>query len=472
MNRQCKQRTEKRSVCVSRLALLLVMGAGLAGVGCGGGSKNNGADNPGVAGGASSAQYKTYIGTQTQDWSNARLIDNGFPFQCGGAWNIALDDSSKFFSYQNPVHEGSGIAGLPNQLPPLAPTLGSFTGSSFYNLTANGSTTPGGAGYALEVPGEAVVLRPGDDTVAPVVGVETSNCLTLTTPTTYQFISLGTPDPDQSDSNNNVNLGPYVAYGSVQATTSGVTWNFSNLKMYAFDGTDLKPAALPAGGCGETALGFAVTMAASPATNNLEVSMQASPAGYFIMDQGQGAPSLFGLAPGATGPLGLVGVQQPSSQLSTSDVVGAKYLGFQYDAIDDIVLGLPGTLPVAFGQTAGSGTSMIGGAYPNDDVTQTPAGNITIDLGAQDSQNNGLYKSVTVTIPDTYKACIQQSYGGTDANGNPTCIFTGEAVVGNPGGKYAIFVTVNDLSLQTYPSPGTGGSITPYAAMDFFLYQQ
>jgi hypothetical protein len=468
MTKQYKQSMKERSVRVSRFALLFVGTAGLAAVGCSGGKINNTADNPGVAGGTSSAQYNTYIGTQTVDWSSARLIDNGFPFQYGGAWDIALDDSSKFFSYQNPVHEGGSIAGLPNNLPPLAPTLGSFTGSSFLSLTANGtgagSGTPGGAGYVLEVPGEAAVLRPGGDTIAPVVAVETSNCLTLTTPATYQFISLGVSDPGAST--------PFVAYGSVQASTSGVTWNFSNLKMYAFDGTDLQPTPLPAGGCGETALGFAVSIAPSPATNNLEVTMQASPSGYFIMDQGQGVPSLFSQAPGATGPLGLVGVEAPSSQLSTSAVVAAKYLGFQYDAIDDIVLDLPGTLPVSFGQTAGSGTSMIGGAYPNDDVTQTPAANITIDLGAQDSANNGLYKSVTVTVPDTYKACIQQPYGSTDAKGNPTCIFKGEAVAGNPGGKYAVFVTVNDVSLQTYPSPGTAGSVTPYGAMDFFLYQQ
>uniref|UniRef100_A0A372IJY6 Lipoprotein n=1 Tax=Paracidobacterium acidisoli TaxID=2303751 RepID=A0A372IJY6_9BACT len=460
------------------MALLLVtVVAGLAGAGCGGGgSKSNTADNPGVAGGSSSAQYTTYIGTQSLQW-DVSGIPNSTSFQYGGGWAIALDDSSKFFSYQNTEHEGAVIAGSPSHTPPLAATLGSFTGSSFYSLTANGSTTPGDAGYALEVPGEAVVLRPGNNTIAPAVGVETSNCLTLTKPTTYQFISLGTPDPDSTDGGGGPALGPYVAYGSVTAQTNGVTWNFTNLQMFAFDGTNLNATALPAGGCGETALGFAVTIAPSAATNNLNYSLQASPSGYFMVDQDQGAPTLFDFAPAQTGPLGLVGVEQPSSQLSTSAVAGAKYLGFEYDAIDDIVLGLPGTLPVAFGQTgasgaSGSGTAITGGAYPNDDVTQTPAANITIDLGTQDSANNGLYKSVTVTVPDTYKACIQQPYGGTDANGNPTCIFKGEAVVGNPGGKYAIFVTVNDLSLQNYPDPRTGGHVTPYGAMDFFLYQQ
>ena len=115
---------------------------------------------------------------------------------------------------------------------------------------------------------------------------------------------------------------------------------------------------------------------------------------------------------------------------------------------------------------------MTGGGYKADDVTQTPATNITIDLGAQDAQN-GLYKSVTVTVPDTYGDCVQQTYGGKDVNGNPTCIFHGEAVIGNPNGKYAIFITVADLGVQHQPVlQGQQGKMTPFAAMDFFLYQQ
>jgi hypothetical protein len=431
--------------------------AGLTVMGCGGGNNNgNTADNPGKAGGSSSAQYNTYVGTQTADWPEGGVVGY-IPPLYGGEWGLSFDDSSKFYSLQN-VGRGS------------AAVLGSFAGSSFVSMTTNGSTTPGNGGYAVEISGQAAVVRPGNNTIAPVVAVETSNCLTVAKPTTYQFISLGTPDETDPI--------PHVAYGSLQAATSGVTWNFSNLEMYAFDGTDLKPTALPAGGCGLTAEGFAVTISPSAATNNLLTVAQVSPSGYFIMDQGQGEPVNFSFTatpPAATGPLGLVGAQQPSSQLTTSAVVAGQYLGFQFDAVLNTI-GLAGTLPVAFGQTsagqaAGTGTTMNGGAYPNDEITQNPAANITIDLGVQDSANNGLYKSVTVTVPDTYKACIQQPYGGTDANGNPTCIFQGEAVVGNPNGKYAIFVTVNDVSLQNRTN-SIAQHLTKYAAMDFFLYQQ
>jgi hypothetical protein len=98
-------------------------------------------------------------------------------------------------------------------------------------------------------------------------------------------------------------------------------------------------------------------------------------------------------------------------------------------------------------------------------VTQTPPSNVTIDLGQQDSSNNGLYKNVTVTVPDTYTACVALPFGGADASGNPTCIFHGVAVAGNPNGKFVLFVTVNDVSLAI-------SHYTADAALEFFLYQQ
>jgi hypothetical protein len=144
--------------------------------------------------------------------------------------------------------------------------------------------------------------------------------------------------------------------------------------------------------------------------------------------------------------------------------VAAKYAGFEFDPID-VTLNRAGSLPVAFGQTAGSGTVITGGAYPNDDVAQTAPSNITLDLGQQDGTSNGLYKNVTVTVPDTFSACATTSFGGTDASGKPTCIFHGVAVAGDPNGKFVIFVTVNDVSLAI-------SHYTADAALEFFLYQQ
>jgi hypothetical protein len=158
--------------------------------------------------------------------------------------------------------------------------------------------------------------------------------------------------------------------------------------------------------------------------------------------------------------------------LNTSDIVSGKYIGFQYVPMqgdfnffaNPVSLGSV-TSPVAFGPTAGSGTVMTGGVYPNDDATKTAPSNITIDLGQQDSKNNGLFKSVTVTIPDLVGACISRPYGSKDANGNPTCVFPGVAVVGNPNNKYAVFVTADDKRGASFNYAGD-------TAIEFFLYQQ
>ena len=463
-------RRNKRKQAARALGGLAAAGLMLAG--CSTAGNNSAADNPGVAG--PSPQYHTYVGTQSVQWS-ASLFTGANTFQYGGTWAVALNDENKNFSYQNVGHQTtSGQYFDQNGLNP-APisqpiaTLGKFAGSSgFLALTPNGSTAmaPGAGGYALEIPGEALIMRPGGTTTAPVVAVETSACLTIKPPQIYQFISFGTPD--------NRDPIPHVAYGSVQGTGTGVAWSFSDLKMYGFNGTDMKPAAIPSAGCSETAEGFAISVAPAAATGNLTLTAQVTSSGYFIMDQGQGEISLFSIAPGATGPLGLVGVAQPAAQLSTSAVVGAKYLGFEFDPVN-LSLNRPASLPVSFGAVAGAGTVMTGGTYANDDVTQTPTTDITIDLGAQDAQN-GLYKSVTVTVPDTFKACNGQAYGGTDAGGNPTCIFHGAAVAGNPSGKYALFVTVNDVSLQTNVAPPAINQVpandTPYGALNFVLYQQ
>ncbi len=117
---------------------------------------------------------------------------------------------------------------------------------------------------------------------------------------------------------------------------------------------------------------------------------------------------------------------------------------------------------------------MTGGGYANDDVTQTPATNITLNLGQQDSANNGLYKSVTVIVPDTYKDCIGQTFGGADNSGNPTCTFSGVAVAGSVAGKFVIFVSVNDLSQAVRPltdsiyTTFSNLHLSHYATLHFF----
>ncbi len=89
---------------------------------------------------------------------------------------------------------------------------------------------------------------------------------------------------------------------------------------------------------------------------------------------------------------------------------------------------------------------MTGGVFANDDPAQAAASDLTLDLGAEDASNNGLFPAVRLTTPDPQQMCAGRPYGGTDAAGNPTCVLQGVAVAGNPGGKYALFVTVANVA--------------------------
>jgi hypothetical protein len=133
--------------------------------------------------------------------------------------------------------------------------------------------------------------------------------------------------------------------------------------------------------------------------------------------------------------VGAIGIIQPSSALDTGKVVSAKYLGFYYEPG-----GTPVTQLASFG-CSGSGcasppspTAIIGGVFPNDDPSQPAGQDITIDLGTQDANNNGLYPMATVTVSGV--------------------MFPAAVVVGSLENKYAVFLlaqdTTNNVSLAIY----------------------
>lgn len=414
--------------------------------GCGSGksSSGNSLSSPPAA-----SQYNNYAGTQTYE-----LLSNGYQ-EIGGIWNITLDDANQFFTYTDVSIPPNNFLG--NSVPPY-PIEGSFkSANGFLKLTLNGKSA-GSGGYAVEIPGRAAILRPGDTSMFPVISVQasTSACPAPLQNTTFEFLTLALPHYSQAP--------VYAAYGSLQASSSGTAWKFSNLQMFAHDGTSLNPPTPSAGLCSYTQEGYVTNILPAKETQNLPWTVAVGPSGYLVVDQGQGDGLAYQGTPvpdPSIGPFGLVGFPQPSTQIDTSGLVGGKYIGFAYEPYNGDAL-RPVTQPIAF--NGGSGTVATGGLYPNDDVTQTPPGNISLDLGPQDSGVNGLYKSVTLTTPDTYNGCAFETYGGTDANGNPTCIAYGVAIAGLVEGKYVLYVTVADRSLETRGITG--------AVLEYFLYQQ
>ena len=443
--RQCKGRHGSARLqqfgCVSAAAMLLVAGCG--GNKAASGSGTNPFPNP-----PAPAQYNNYAGTQSYE-----LLPNGFD-EIGGVWDLTLDDTNLFFTYADisiPPNTSSGGA------PPYPIEGNTKSANGFLDLTLDGQSA-GSGGYAIEIPGRAAILRPGDDSTFPVIAAaaSTSGCQELAQQTTFEFLTL------QPTYNTSSTRPAYAAYGSLEASSSGTNWTFSNLQMFTLSGTALNPPTPAAGLCTYTEEGYVTNILPGKATQNLPWTVVVGPSGYLVVDQGQGN-YLTQQAPPATaiGPFGLVGFPQPSSQVDTGSLIAGNYIGFTFNS-DAAYASHPVSQPIAF--TPGAGTVTSGGLYPNDDVTQTPPGNITMDLGQEDSKTNGFYPSVTVTMPDTYNGCVGQTYGGTDASGNPTCIAHGIAIAGSLEGKYALYVALNDRSLETRNIFG--------AELEYFLYQQ
>jgi hypothetical protein len=436
--------------CIT-LALLVI------GFACGCGSGGATSNPPGAHGDTS---YNTYAGSQSV---STALNPISLSVAEGGVWTINIDDSSRYFNYSNTSLANTGTP----------PSVGYFSrANGFVNLTL---TSGASGGYAVEIPGRATLLRPGGSASFPVATVQTNACTSLLSNTVFQFITF--PPDDGGVVAGFQDSTVYAAYGSVKISTQGPTWNFSGLRMFQLDGTSLSPTALPSATCALTPEGYAATIAPTSQTQNFATSIAIGPSGFFMLDEGQAARQLlidiYRTEPPTTPtwPLALAGFEQPANPLDTNRVVAGRYAGFEFASLWDginwrLTSPMPVTQPVYFGLVPASGTVIAGGLFPNDDVTQTPATSITLDLGSQDADNNGLYKSVLVTMPDPNGACVSRPYGGTDANGNPTCIFQGIAIVGNPDNKFAIFVVVNDARAQTYQL------IAPAVPLEFLLYQQ
>jgi hypothetical protein len=192
-------------------------------------------------------------------------------------------------------------------------------------------------------------------------------------------------------------------------------------------------------------------------TAETDSTISIGPSGFFVADQSDPTQAL---ATGAS----VAGVIEPASPLSTSDLASQQYLGFVYQEATPIGLnGVPPTValtfPVSFGLSGSGGGMLVGGDFPNDDVTEVPNSDMSIILGNQDGTYNGLYLNATITVLDPAQNCANyQGAGetattGVNAEGYNTCTFPAVAVVGNPEGKYAIFITAYNWAARLDGAP-------------------
>ncbi len=371
-----------------------------------------------------------------------------------GLWDVTIDETQQQFSYQALTYPGATAA----------PTNGTFLDiGGFLSLSSSGSAV----GYGAEIPGRVAAIAPGDDTTAPVLAVEQDSCPAINGSVKFQFVAI----PSELLGNVAQVGGATPGYGTIEAesSTDGKTWQFGAQAQYLLPYTLGSPghgAPVQPGTVVGAAEQYLVTFPATCSVTNGQASISAAPnvssitsasplpttfvvgpTGFYFEDQSTGKQTRVNADANL-----FIGAIQPAAPLTTSSIVTGKYMGFLHEAgLGNISV----TQPIGFGQiVAGSGTSMTGGTYLNDDVTQFQNSNIVLNLGAQDSVNNGLYTQASLTFPDPQNVCFvdpatnKTGAGGTsgvDQYGNETCTFNAVAVVGVSDNKYAIFIASWDV---------------------------
>ena len=405
--------------CAAGAIVIVVLGTVLLCSGCGGGgSSSSGVPQSGLATPSPPSQINSYIGTT------------------GDIWTSKINHTQNQINGEDTTLHGIQLAGS---------VIGTFSpvgGFLDLDLTTvppelTGQTT----GFALEIPGRAALVRYGDDTYPLIPLAPTNSCPIIGGTVTYNYLTI--PGPTPTGGTPSWVPSTDSTYGTFQVTVNGSNWIFANITQLTLTGG--MPATpgggLPTGYCGIGITGYTVT-ASSNATNPpvATVAMGFGPSGFFLDDNGSAQATPVGVVPSnALGAgVGAIGAIQPSSALVTADVAGAKYLGFYYEP--GITGGAPVTQLASFGCSGSScpappaPTAMIGGVFPNDNPTLPPGQDVTIDLGAQDASNNGLYPSATITV------------SGVN--------FPAAAVVGSLENKFAVFLiaedTINNVPLAIY----------------------
>jgi len=380
-----------------------------------------------------------------------------------------VDDSSNKFSQsifalpQGPQVINAGTMTAPqNGLLSLTDTV-NYTkpGGSYVPNTSN-LPNPG---FAIELPDQAGgLVQLAGQPMSPLVAA--LQCPVLASAQTWQFLTIpGGLYVGEDQIAATWNPMTDTAYGTVDITSDGTSVTLTNIHQYTLPsvGGSGVPAQQPSspltGLCGSTVLGSTISVPGQEIVKNPgtgsgtppQATIGIGPTGLMVEHNGAGDPST-GTLPNTSPALeynnvlgagtGAIGLPKPSSALDTGALLGTKYLGFVYGAgVSD---GNPSAPPtgwsshlVSFGLPAttsgcpsvGSGTTIYGGDFPNDDPSTAPGGigncDVAIDLGSQDAA--GLFSNATVYFTSSYAAGKANS-------------FPAVAIAGKLGNNYTIFL--------------------------------
>jgi hypothetical protein len=277
-----------------------------------------------------------------------------------------------------------------------------------------------------------------------------------------------------------------TAYGIVDVASKANAISFTNIQQFtaarakvtSYPDVTGNPAAITSisGSCSPTFYGNTVsvptqTEITDPGVGETIASsaiVGIGPFGLLVENDGQTSnlvsnATYAGYEPFLGSGTGAMGLPQPSAQVDTTGLMGAQYLGTIYGGGSNTSNWT--SLVASFGfpsapTSCPSGsflTPILGGDFPGNDPTQSPAGtgsgygncDLVVDLGKQDATNNGLFPNATVYLGSTF--------AGNTTKANYS--FPAVAVAGQLNGKYAVFV----IGVDT-----TG---TPSQAWGIYLFQ-
>lgn len=407
-----------------------------------------------------------------------------------------IDDTKKTFAQSTFSAYGSQLN-----------SAGSFTGLArgLLNLglsysapvTATGSTNAITSNlptrnWAIELAGQAggLVQLNGQ----PFVPLVAAQSCPGSSSQTFQFVTIPAPLTTKSGVEQSTSWNPDydTAYGSVAIGGSGSTVNFSNIAQYTYNGKLLTsyqtlantPAAVSSqsGTCSQTYYGNTISVPTDATLtvgstggqlNTPAAIVGVGPSGLLVENNGLGSASVSGIGsvsvyqPFLGAGTGAIGLPKPSSAISTSALFGAQYIGFFYGSgssagnsagwSSQVAAFGSSSLPSSCQSVAAQTPTMIyGGDFANNDpsaaAVQAQAnggfGNcdVAIDMGEQDSANNGLFPAAKVWV-------------GTGYAGNTTnkpYSFPAVAIAGQLGGKYAIFLIGYDNNTVGNPNQAWG----------------
>ena len=452
----------RKSCLLGGVSLLLCIS------GCGSGNKSSD-----IAPTAPAQGPQTYFAPYMAGTTNGGVI-------LGGPKIYAIDDSADAFSQSTfqlnpPQQQGPQVINVGVTTPAkrgllsLGITTNYVSDSSSRTFIPTSYNPPKSGSFALELAGQAggLVQLVGQPAALLVAAVQ---CPSSKTAQTYQFVTIpaalvnpsvvpipaSTWDPTTD-----------TAYGSVDISSDGVNINFNNIHQYTLSSQapTQQPSSPVTGICAPTVFGSTITLGQLTVKNPIpggglstppQASVGIGPTGLLVEHNGAGDASSV-IFPGTSPGLfydntlgagtGAVGLPKPSGPLDTGALLGTQYLGFIYGA------GIFGNASsptgwsshlASFGFSsvpsscaavaANTGTMIYGGDFPKDDPTASSDGfgncDLAIDLGMQDTSNNGRFPKATVWMFAGYAA------NTTGKNYS----FPAVAIAGQLKGKNAIFL--------------------------------